>query len=134
MMLIKNKDIQMVSNDMMNILHEEEIRIINEFHDAVLAKDLDKISELFKVVQFDVEDHFSTEEAMMEESNFYAMQIHKSEHDTMRKKLSKLQASWNQNKNPEEILRFLEDEFKHWLVLHVARWDSETALHLGDSM
>jgi hemerythrin len=133
-MLIADKDIQHVSNDMMNILHEEEIRIINEFHDAVLAKESDKIDELFKVVQFDVEDHFSTEEAMMEESNFYAMQMHKSEHDTMRKKLAQLQASWESNREPEEIQRFLEDEFKHWLVLHVARWDSETALHLGDSM
>ena len=134
MMLIKDKDIQLVSNEMMNILHEEEIRIVNEFHDAVVAKDSDKINELFKVVQFDVEDHFSTEEAMMEESKFYAMQIHKSEHDTMRKKLKQLQEDWEINRDPEEILRFLEDEFKHWLVLHVARWDSETALHLGDSM
>ncbi len=133
-MLIADKDIQQVSNDMMNILHEEEIRIINEFHDAVVAKDREKIDELFKVVQFDVEDHFSTEEAMMEESNFYAMQMHKSEHDTMRKKLNQLQASWESNREPEEIQRFLEDEFKHWLVLHVARWDSETAMHLGDSM
>ncbi|GIT98486.1 bacteriohemerythrin [Sulfurovum sp. TSL1] len=133
-MLIKDKEIQHVSNDMMNMLHEEEIQIINEFHDAVVAKDRDKIDELFKVVQFDVEDHFSTEEAMMEESKFYAMQMHKSEHDTMRKKLNQLQTSWENNRDPEEILRFLEDEFKHWLVLHVARWDSETALHLGDSM
>jgi len=133
-MLIEKKDIQLVSNEMMNILHEEEIRIINEFHDAVLAKDISKINELFKVVQFDVEDHFSTEEAMMEESKFYAMQIHKSEHDTMRKKLTQIQEDWEHNRDPEQILRFLEDEFKHWLVLHVARWDSESALHLGDSM
>ncbi|MDM5262947.1 hemerythrin family protein [Sulfurovum sp. XTW-4] len=133
-MLIKDKEIQHVSNDMMNILHEEEIRIINEFHDAVVAKESDKIDELFKVVQFDVEDHFSTEEAMMEESKFYAMQMHKSEHDTMRQKLDKLQKNWESHRDPEEIQRFLEDEFKHWLVLHVARWDSETAMHLGDSM
>ncbi|EIF51021.1 bacteriohemerythrin [Sulfurovum sp. AR] len=133
-MLIKDKEIQHVSNDMMNILHEEEIRIINEFHDAVVAKESEKIDELFKVVQFDVEDHFSTEEAMMEESKFYAMQMHKSEHDTMRQKLDKLQKNWESHRDPEEIQRFLEDEFKHWLVLHVARWDSETAMHLGDSM
>ncbi|UPT77193.1 hemerythrin family protein [Sulfurovum sp. XGS-02] len=133
-MLIDVKDIQQVSNDMMNILHEEEIRIINDFHDAVLTKDKEKIDELFKVVQFDVEDHFSTEEAMMEESKFYAMQMHKSEHDTMRKKLDQLQKSWESHRDPEEIQKFLEDEFKHWLVLHVARWDSETAMHLGDSM
>lgn len=133
-MLIDVKDVQQVANAMMNILHEEEIKIMNDFHDAVLAKDIEKIDELFKVVQFDVEDHFSTEEAMMEESKFYAMQMHKSEHDTIRKKLNTLQENWEKNREPEEIRRFLEDEFKHWLVLHISRWDSETALHLGDSM
>ena len=133
-MLIEVKDVQQVANAMMNILHEEEIKIINDFHDAVLEKDIEKTDELFKVVQFDVEDHFSTEEEMMEESKFYAMQIHKSEHDTMRKKLADLQENWEKNRNPEAIRRFLEDEFKHWLVLHISRWDSETALHLGDSM
>jgi hemerythrin len=133
-MLIEVKDVQQVANVMMNILHEEEIQIMNDFHDAVLTKDMEKIDELFKVVQFDVEDHFSTEEAMMEESKFYAMQMHKSEHDTMRKKLSILQGNWERNREPEEIRKFLEEEFKHWLVLHISRWDSETALHLGDSM
>ncbi|WP_434581600.1 hemerythrin family protein [Sulfurimonas sp. NW15] len=133
-MLIESKDVQQVSNAMMNILHEEEIEIINNFHDAVLAKDIKKIDELFQVVLFDVEDHFTTEEDMMEESNFYAMQMHKSEHDTMRGKIKDLLEEWNKNKDPQAIQTFLEEEFKHWIVLHVARWDSETAMHIGDTM
>ncbi len=132
-MLLAVKDVQQVSNAMMNMLHEEEIMIINDFHDAVLAKDIGKIDELFKVVIFDVEDHFTTEEEMMEESKFYAMAIHKAEHDTLRKKLGELKENWDKRKEPLEIQRFLEDEFKHWLVLHISRWDSETAMHLGDS-
>ena len=132
-MLIHKKDVQQVSNAMMNMLHEEEIDIINDFHDAVLAKDIEKIDELFKVVHFDVEDHFTTEEEMMEQSQFYAFQMHKSEHDSIRKKLKALQEHWDTNKDPEEIQRFLEKDFKHWLVLHISRWDSETAMHLGDS-
>lgn len=133
-MLMQLKDVQQVSNDVMNMLHEEEIEIINSFHDAALAKDIKKVDELFKVVQFDVEDHFSTEEQMMQESQFFAYQIHKSEHDTMREKLKKLQEDWNIRKNPNDILHFLEDEFKHWIILHISRWDSETAMHIGDTM
>ncbi len=132
-MLMKKTDVQQVSNAMMNMLHEEEIDIINDFHDAALAKDIEKIDELFAVVEFDVEDHFTEEEDMMEESKFYAMQMHKSEHDTMRGKLKKLRENWDKNKNPEAVIRFLEDDFKHWIVLHISRWDSETAMHLGDS-
>lgn len=133
-MLLAKSAVQQVSNAMMNMLHEEEIDIINDFHDAVLAKDIEKIDELFKVVQYDVEDHFTTEEEMMEESQFYAYMIHKTEHDTMRGKLKDLQEDWDKNKNPQAVKIFLEDEFKRWIVLHVARWDSETAMHLGDSI
>jgi len=133
-MLIAKSDVQQVSSAMMNMLHEEEIDIVNDFHEAVLAKDIDKIDELFKVVQYDIEDHFSTEEDMMEESKFYAAQIHKAEHDTMREKVKDIQEKWDANKDPEEVQEFLEGEFKKWIVLHVARWDAETAMHLGDSM
>lgn len=131
-MLMQVSDVQQVSNAMMNMLHEEEIEIINDFHDAVLAKDIAKIDELFEVVLFDVEDHFSTEEEMMEESKFFAYQIHKSEHDTMRNKLKKTQEHWAAHKDPKEVQTFLEKEFKHWIILHISRWDSETAMHLGD--
>jgi len=133
-MLMQLKDVQQVSNDVMNMLHEEELEIINSFHDAVLAKDIALIDEIFKVVHFDIEDHFSTEEQMMEESKFFAYPIHKAEHDTMRSKIKKLQASWDAHKDPQEIQEFLEDEFKHWITLHISRWDSETAMHIGDNM
>ncbi len=133
-MLLGLNEVQQVSNAVMNMLHEEEIAIVNDFHDAVVAKNSDKIDELFKVLRFDVEDHFSTEEEMMEESQFYAAQIHKAEHDTLRQKLDTLYDHWQCHKQPKEVQRFLEDEFKQWLMLHIARWDSETAMHLGDSM
>ena len=132
-MLMEVKDVQLVSNAVMNMLHEEEIEIINTFHDATIAGDIAKIDELFEVVKFDIEDHFSTEEEMMEQSQFYAFQMHKSEHDTMRKKIDKLYASWKAHKDPLEIKEFLQDEFKHWITLHISRWDSETAMHLGDT-
>ncbi|HIQ47365.1 MAG TPA: bacteriohemerythrin [Sulfurovum sp.] len=133
-MLIAPNEVQQVSNAMMNMLHDEEIEIVNSFHDAVLAKDIDKIDELFKVLQFDIEDHFTTEEDMMEESKFYAAQIHKAEHDTMRGKVKDIQADWDKNKDPAAVQEFLEGEFKKWIVLHVARWDAETAMHIGDNM
>ena len=133
-MLFEKTEVQLVSNAVMNMLHEEEMDVVNAFHDAVLSKDQKQIDEHFDVLLFDVEDHFSTEEEMMQESGFYASQIHKTEHDTMRKKVKELHKKWNKNKDPKEIQDFLEGEFKHWMVLHVARWDSETAIHLGDTM
>ncbi len=133
-MLFEKKEVQQVSNVMMNMLHEEEIEVVNNFHDAVIAKDEAKIDDLFKVLMYDIEDHFSTEEDMMEESQFYAAAIHKAEHDTMRKKVQAIKDGWDANKDAKAVQNFLEGDFKSWLVLHVARWDSETAMHLGDSI
>ncbi len=132
-MLIKESDIQKVANEVMNMLHEEEIEVINNFHDAVLAKDIEKIDELFKVVLFDVEDHFKTEEDMMEQHNYKNFQTHKSDHDTMRTKLAKFHKRWEILKSPNELQGFLETDFKRWLILHISKWDSETALHLGNA-
>ena len=130
-MLIQEHDIQQVANAMMNMLHEDEIQIINDFHDAVKAKDIDKIDELFEVLLLEIETHFKTEEDMMEQSAYADMQMHKSDHDIMRKKLAKFHKRWSVLKGPTELLGFLENDFKKWYTQHVAKWDSQTALHLG---
>lgn len=85
-MLIQEQDVQQVSNAVMNMLHEDEIELINDFYDAVKAKDIEKTDELFKTLLLEVEAHFKTEEAMMEQSDYADIQMHKSDHDVMRKK------------------------------------------------
>ena len=57
-MLFEKTEVQLVSNAIMNMLHEEEMEIVNNFHDAVIAKDIDMISELFEVLLFDVKTTF----------------------------------------------------------------------------
>ena len=130
-MFIENHEIQQVANEVMNMLHEEELEIINSFYDAVIARDIEKIDEIFPVVLFDVEDHFKTEEDMMEQNNYANFQVHKNDHDTMRVKLAKFHKRWEVLKSPNELQGFLEKDFKKWLMLHIAKWDSETALHLS---
>jgi hemerythrin len=130
-MLIQAQEVQQVANEVMNMLHQEEIEVINEFHDAVVAKDIEKVDELFKVVLFNVEDHFKSEEDMMEQNNYSGFQTHKSDHDLMRKKLNKFHKRWEVLKSTKELRDFLEKDFKKWMLLHVSKWDRETALKLG---
>ncbi|MEA1918572.1 MAG: hemerythrin family protein [Campylobacterota bacterium] len=130
-MLIQKQEIQQVANEVMNMLHEEELEVINNFYDAVVAKDIEKIDELFRILLFNVEDHFEAEETMMEQSNYSNFRVHKSDHDTMREKLAKYFERWLVIKSPTELQGFLENEFKKWLILHISKWDTETALNLG---
>lgn len=126
-MLIQKREIPPVANDMMNMLHEDEVEVVNQFHDAVIARDIDKIDELFEEVIADVEVHFATEEAMMEQANYEFATIHKGDHDTMRKKLKDLHERWKVLKGPTEVKGFLEKDFKQWFKLHISKWDSDTA-------
>ena len=130
-MLIQANEIQQVANEVMNMLHEDELEVINEFHDAVIAKDIDKIDELFKVLMSDIEAHFKSEEEMMEQSGYSGLQVHKNDHDAMREKLKKFHQRWEVLKGPTEIKNFLEKDFKKWVILHISKWDTETALQIG---
>jgi len=129
-MLIQERELQKVGNEVMNMLHEEELEVLNNFHDAVIAKDIEKIDELFKMVLFDVEDHFTTEENMMEQSGYGDFQVHKNDHDVMRAKLKKFHERWEILKGPKELKTFLEKDFKKWFMLHVSKWDAQMAVSL----
>lgn len=130
-MLIQEQDLQQVANAMMNMLHEDEVELINDFYDAVKAKDIEKIDELFTALLVEVEAHFKTEEDMMEQSAYPDMQMHKSDHDVMRKKLEKFHKRWEILKGPKELQGFLEKDFKKWYTQHVSKWDAQTAPHVG---
>jgi len=130
-MLLRPEDLPQVANEMMNMLHTEELEVFNRFHDAIVAKDIEKIDEIFPEILFDVEDHFSTEEQMMEAQGYGFYQMHKNDHDTMRKKLAKFHMRWEKLKSPTELQNFLENDFKQWIKLHISKWDSEAALHLN---
>jgi len=130
-MLIQEQDIQQVANAMMNMLHEDEMEVINNFYDAVKAKDVEKVDELFPGFLSEIEIHFKTEEEMMDQSGYSDAQMHKSDHDVIRKKLEKFHKRWEVLKGPKELQGFLEKDFKKWYTQHISKWDAQTAPHVG---
>ena len=131
-MLIKPGDIQKVGNLLIDAVHEEEIRVLNELYEALIKKDLKKSDELMDELLVDLEDHFSTEEELMREFEFFAYPMHKAEHDQMRKRFKEIYDLWKKNKDFELVIKFLKEELVPWLKSHVARWDNTTAQQLGD--
>lgn len=130
-MLIQASEIQKVTNEVMNMLHEDELEIINEFHDAVKAKDVEKVDELFPGFLAEIEVHFKSEEDMMAQTSYPDAQMHINDHDAIRKKLEKFKKRWDVLKGPTELLGFLENDFKKWYTQHISKWDSQTATHIG---
>ncbi|RMH80554.1 MAG: bacteriohemerythrin [Acidobacteria bacterium] len=131
-MVLKKTELPQVANSIMNALHEDEIEIINELYQACHEGNIEKIDQLMDLLIYDIEDHFSTEEELMKESDFFAYPMHKAEHDGMRKEVKALYESWKKNRKTEDISNFIKNRLVPWLLLHIARWDSTTAIHLGD--
>ncbi|GAB6065657.1 bacteriohemerythrin [Aquifex pyrophilus] len=131
-MLIKPGDIQKVGNLLMDAVHEEEIRVLNELYEALTKGDIEASDRLMDELLVDLEDHFTTEEELMREFEFFAYPMHKAEHDQMRQRFKEVYDKWKKEKNPESVIRFLKEEMVPWLRSHVARWDSTTAAQLGD--
>ncbi|NPB06225.1 MAG: bacteriohemerythrin [Aquificae bacterium] len=131
-MLIKPGDVQKVGNLFIDSVHEEEIRLINELYEALTKEDKSKADELMDELLVDLEDHFTTEEELMREFEFFAYPMHKAEHDQMRQRFKEVYDAWKKDRNCAAVVSFLKDEFVPWIKSHVARWDSTTAQHLGD--
>ena len=130
-MFIQKEEIQQVASSMMNMLREDEIELINAFYDALKAKDIEKVDELFKAVLLELDTNFRTEEELMEQNGYADMQMHKNDHDVMRKKLVKFYKRWDVLKGPKEVLGFLDNDFKKWYSQHISKWDSQAAPLLG---
>jgi len=126
-MLIRKDEIQQVNNAMMNMMRDDELEVINEFYEALKAKDIDKSDELFVKLMAEFEANFQSEEEMMEQAGYADAGLHKSDHDLMRKKLAKFHKRWEVLKGPKEVLGFLDKDFKKWYIQHIARWDAQTA-------
>jgi hemerythrin len=131
-MLIDPNEIQKVANMFFNAVHEEEVEIINKLYDALKANRIDEADKLMDELLLDIEDHFSTEEAMMKEADFFGYPMHKADHDKMRKEVKAIYDQWKERKDPKKVIDFLENKLVPWLKLHVAQWDSVTAMHIGD--
>ncbi len=131
-MLIQEQELRSVVNEEINMLHEEEMEVLNTLYETLTAQepDLKKIDEAFKNFLFDVEDHFAAEESMMQEKEYERYKIHKEDHDAMRLKLAKYFERWLAIRSFSEVQGFLEGEYKKWLISHTATRDTETALYL----
>jgi len=130
-MLIQEHELQQVPNTMMNMLHQDELEVINNFYAALKSKDIEAADELFTQLLAEIEAHFKTEEEMMAQVAYADAQMHKSDHDAITKKLEKFKKRWDVLKGPTEIIGFLEKDFKKWYTQHIAKWDTQAAPHLG---
>lgn len=131
-MLLDVSQIPKVALERMNKVHEEEIKLLNQLFESIdKGKEIEEIDDLFKAFVEDVKKHFSSEQEMMEQFNFFAYPMHRGEHDMILGQLANLEKNWEKNKNPELIKAYIENEFLPWLMNHIQTMDTVTAHFLS---
>ncbi len=131
-MLLDVSQIPKVALERMNKVHEEEIKLLNQLFESIdKGKEIEEIDDLFKAFVEDVKKHFSSEQEMMEQYNFFAYPMHRGEHDMVLGQLVNLEKRWEKEKNPELIKAYIENEFLPWLMNHIQTMDTVTAHFLS---
>lgn len=123
----------MVAIASMNDTHLEDIILVNKLSLAAQNKDADAASATFAELIEHTINHFSAEEAMMEEKNFPGYPTHKAEHDRVIKELKAVGQRFNEEKDFELIKAYLDGALAPWLIQHIETLDTVTAMFLKNA-
>jgi len=119
-----------VLNDEIDEQHKKLILIIEKVATIVSQKnfELSKVLEVVDELDNYVDEHFSSEEALMVKYDYPYMDFQLKEHDKLRKKLEELNV-FNHENDPKffnEMLHYLID----WLLDHILKTDKKLGLYI----
>ncbi|MGM0519054.1 MAG: bacteriohemerythrin [Campylobacterota bacterium] len=132
-MLIKKQNLPLVAEDFMNDVHFEDVDIINELYEKVLAYE-DKTIQKDEVVKayekwYDhTVNHFKGEEDKMIEMNFPPYTMHKSEHENCLEQMSVVIDNFIKDDDASALKKYLEEDLINWLLNHIQTMDTVTAM------
>ena len=121
-----------VAVESMNLIHREEVELVNRLATLVtngLQGEIDEasITAQFKAWLEHTQQHFAHENELMEKYGFPAYSIHSGEHRRVLNLLQELQQGWLEHKALEPLAEYLFDEWLTWLDNHLLTMDSVTA-------
>ena len=122
--MIEKNNIPLVSLDTMNETHFEEVEIVNILFKQLEDKaDFESISEIFYKLLIHMQEHFSTEEKLMRETQYPSLQMHKADHDKVLNQTRYAEMQWRNKKDEEALREFLENDIVAWLDQHIKAMD-----------
>jgi len=131
--MIKEENLPKVSFNDMNIVHLEEVAIINELLAAIENSNETKtITEILEKLLEHMQEHFSYEENMLKTKSFGMFDIHRNDHNRIMGETRMAYMNWRNFKDKDSLKEFIEDDFIEWLKLHIQAMDSVAADFLNN--
>lgn len=134
-MFINPQELPKVAVEDMNDIHQQEVEILNKLFESIQKYekgeiDIQPIKEIFKEFMDDVIAHFSFENNLMQEFNFFAYNMHRAEHDRVIYELKSLEKNLEEKSDINFLKDYLIYNFKPWLISHIQSMDTVTAMFL----
>jgi hemerythrin len=104
--------------------------IVNRLDMAARNNDIEAVPEILNELLEHTGIHFCSEEKMMQEAQFPAFEMHKSEHDRHLNELKSIMKYFKEHKDPKAILAYIEGGLTPWLIHHIQTMDTATAQFL----
>ena len=120
---MQKQNFQKVAKESMNLMHEEEIKILED-----LLTTLD--STHFERLLAHMQEHFESEEKLMEESHYPSFRMHQAEHAKVLREARYIEMQLRNAKDSEALRSYLEEEFSPWLDQHIKAMDTPLADYL----
>lgn len=133
-MLIDKNNLPLVNMDFMNKIHFEDVELINDLFENILAYEKDNSNEKFEVVKTQYKkwqkhtiNHFNTEEIEMRDRDFFAYHCHKEEHESNLYEIEAIWKNFEETKDIEKLKSYIQDDLVNWLLNHIQTMDTVTA-------
>lgn len=140
-MLIEKSDLPLVDMEFMNDVHFEDVDIINEIFELILAygkevSDTTKtqLNQKYHEWISHTQDHFKGEEVLMVEKGFPPYTMHKSEHDRALAQMEQVFNEWQSSGDISVLKIYFIEYLPQWLVHHINTMDTVTARFLKTGM
>ena len=89
------------------------------------------LHEALTAMQTSLQQQFAKEEQAMQAAQFGPLDAHKKDHDQAVERLSARIAQWQETRDKQALLEYLEGPFTDWFVRHVNTRDFITAQRLS---
>ena len=126
--MIKKENLPQVSFNDMNLVHFEEVAIINELLTALESETAPKtVTAIMEKLLEHMQEHFSYEESMLKNRGFGMFDIHRSDHNRIMGETRMAYMNWRNFKERDALKTFIEEEVIEWLNFHIQAMDSVAA-------
>ena len=126
--MIKRSDIPIVSLDTINDVHLEEAAMLYGLLEQLESEaGFETVSASLITFIAYMQQHFTSEERLMQEVNYPSYRMHKAEHDRVLNETRYAEMEWRNRKGSNVLREYLEGDIVAWREQHIKAMDTPMA-------